>query len=177
MKYHWTYETPDGFDDIVMVGDDEALTGLSFKGSRGECRRGVVGERRLTAAFREMCRWLDEYFAGQEPDLVPPFRIEGATPFRRDVIGALMKIPFGATVSYGDIARRVSRRCGGAKVSARAVGGAVGWNPICIVVPCHRVVGAGGGLVGYGGGLPNKAALLAHERARRSGRILVSAKT
>ena len=165
MRCHWTYKTPEGFDDLVMVGDDEALTGLAFKGSRGDWWRGEAGERRETPAFRETRRWLDAYFAGRDPGFTPPFRIEGATQFRRDVLDELMKIPFGATTSYGDIAKAVARRRGGKKASARAVGGAVGWNPIGIIIPCHRVVGSDGGLTGYGGGLGNKVSLLAHEGA------------
>ena len=78
---------------------------------------------------------------------------------------ALLAIPFGATATYGDIAAAIAHRCGLAKMSAQAVGQAVGWNPICIVVPCHRVVGAAGALVGYGGGLRNKIALLRLEGA------------
>lgn len=165
MRCCWTYKTPEEFDDLVLTGDDEALTGLAFAGVRGNWRRGETGERRETAAFRETCRWLDMYFAGREPDFTPPIRIDGATPFRKAVLDEIRKIPFGATASYGEIARAVSKKCSGHKVSARAVGGAVGWNPICIVVPCHRVVGSDGGLTGYSGGLGNKVSLLAHEGA------------
>ena len=162
MKYR-KYRTPEGFDDLVMGGDDEALTGLWFAGSRG-----CVGEMRETPAFRETRRWLDEYFAGHGPAWTPNYRIEGASAFRREVIGELVKIPYGATVSYGEIARAIAkRRGGGSKVSAQAVGGAVGWNPICIIVPCHRVIGADGGMVGYGGGIGNKIALLAHECGKK----------
>ena len=76
----------------------------------------------------------------------------------------MLAIPFGATATYGEIATAIARRRGLARMSSQAVGQAVGWNPICIVVPCHRVVGAAGALVGYGGGLRNKIALLAHEK-------------
>ena len=72
-------------------------------------------------------------------------------------------IPFGQTVTYGDIAKRIATKLGKVRMSAQAVGGAVGWNPICIIIPCHRVIGAGGKLIGYGGGLKNKIALLKHE--------------
>lgn len=163
MEYIWKYKTPDGFDDLVMCGDDEALTGLWFDGSGGAARCGEDAESLETPVFKETCRWLDEYFAGREPDWKPAYRIEGLTEFRTDVIGELLKIPYGATVTYGDIAKAISKKNGGAKVSARAVGGAVGWNPICIIVPCHRVIGADNGLTGYGGGLSNKVSLLAHE--------------
>ena len=167
MKYIMEYKTPEGFDDLVMSGDGETLTGLWFAGSRDAMRRGESVELRETPVFRETCRWLDEYFAGREPDFTPPYRIDGLTPFRSDVIDAMLKIPFGKTVTYGEIAEGIARKRGLKRMSAQAVGGAVGWNPICIIIPCHRVVGANGALVGYGGGLSNKIALLAHEQRRR----------
>ena len=163
MEYIWKYKTPEGFDDLVMSGDGEALTGLWFAGSRGAVRRGEAVELRETPIFRETCRWLDEYFAGRDPGFTPNYRIEDLTEFRSAVIDELKRIPFGVTVSYGDIAKAISKKHGGAKVSARAVGGAVGWNPIGIIIPCHRVIGADNGLTGYGGGLGNKISLLAHE--------------
>ena len=163
MEYIWKYKTPEGFDDLVMSGDGEALTGLRFEGSRSAARRSEAAESRETPVFRETCRWLDEYFAGRDPGFTPNYRIENLTKFRSQVIDELKRIPFGATASYGDIAKAISKRHGGAKVSARAVGGAVGWNPICVIIPCHRVIGAGGELTGYGGGLGNKVSLLAHE--------------
>ena len=163
MEYIWKYKTPEGFDDLVMCGDGETLTGLWFTGSRDAARRGEAAESRETPVFRETCRWLDEYFAGRDPGFTPNYRIEDVTEFRKDVINELLRIPYGATVSYGDIAKAISKKHGGAKVSARAVGGAVGWNPIGIIIPCHRVIGADNGLTGYGGGLGNKISLLAHE--------------
>jgi methylated-DNA-[protein]-cysteine S-methyltransferase len=163
MKYIWKYKTPEGFDDLVMCSDGEALTGLWFDGSRDATRCGEASESRDTPVFRETCRWLDEYFAGRDPGFTPAYRIEDLTGFRSEVIDELLRIPFGATISYGDIAKAISKKHGGAKVSARAVGGAVGWNPICIIIPCHRVIGADNGLTGYGGGLSNKVSLLAHE--------------
>ena len=163
MKNIWRYKTPEGFDDLVMSGDGEALIGLWFAGKGDAARRGEAVESSETPVFRETCRWLDEYFEGRVPDFTPPCRIDGLTPFRKDVIEELLRIPYAMTVSYGDIAKRISKRHGGKKVSARAVGGAVGWNPIGIIIPCHRVIGANGSLVGYGGGIGNKISLLAHE--------------
>ena len=163
MEYIWKYKTPEGFDDLVMSGDGEALTGLWFAGSRDTARHSEAVELRETPVFRETCRWLDEYFAGRDPGFTPNYRIEDLTEFRSEVINELRRIPFGATVSYGTIAKAISKKHGGAKVSARAVGGAVGWNPIGIIIPCHRVIGADNGLTGYGGGLGNKLSLLAHE--------------
>ena len=164
MKYIWKYNPPEGIDDLAMNGDDEALTGLWFEGTRADARlRNGAVESRETPVFRETCRWLDEYFAGRNPGFTPNYRIEGLTAFRKEVLDELLRIPFGATVSYGGIAKAISKKHGGAKMSARAVGGAVGWNPVCIIIPCHRVVGADNSLTGYGGGLGNKISLLAHE--------------
>ena len=163
MKCICRYKTPEGFDDLVMCGDGEALTGLWFAGSRpGKQQEGTVESCEMPV-FRETRRWLDEYFAGRAPDFTPNYRIEGLTEFRKDVIDELLRIPYGATISYGDIAKAIAKKRGGKEASARAVGGAVGWNPICIIIPCHRVIGSDNGLTGYGGGLANKVSLLAHE--------------
>lgn len=127
VKCIWRYKTPAGFDDIVMCGDEEALTGLWFRGSRDGERSGGSLRTRDTPVFRKTCRWLDEYFAGREPDFTPNLRIEGATPFRQEVLDELRRIPFGARASYGDIAKAISKRHGGGlgnKVSLLALEGA-----------------------------------------------------
>ena len=161
-RFIWKYKTPEGFDDLVMCGDGEALTGLWFEGSRDDMRDARGSERREALEFRDTCRWLDEYFAGHDPGFMPRHRIEGLTPFRQAVLDEMLRIPYGATVLYGDIAKAIAKKRGG-RISAQAVGGAVGWNPICIIIPCHRVIGADGSITGYGGGLGNKVSLLAHE--------------
>ena len=158
------YRPPQGLDNLVMVSNGDALTGLWFEGSRNApAIRPHVGARE-PPVLRKTRRWLDIYFSGRQPDFMPPYRIDGLTPFRRDVVDAMLAIPFGATATYGEIAAAIARRRGLERMSAQAVGQAVGWNPICLVVPCHRVVGVAGALVGYGGGLRNKIALLAHEK-------------
>lgn len=162
MNYICKYKTPDGFGDLVMCGDGEALTGLWFEGSRDDCRDTRGYESRETPVLRDARRWLDEYFAGHDPGFTPNYRIEGLTTFRQAVIDEMLRIPYGTTVSYGDVAKAIEKKRGG-RVSAQAVGGAVGWNPICIIIPCHRVIGADGTLTGYGGGLGNKVSLLEHE--------------
>ncbi len=157
------YRTPEGFDDLVMVSDGDRLTGLWFEGSRNAPELRPDGGAREPPVLRETRRWLDAYFSGRQPDFTPPYRIDGLTPFRKDVIDVLLKIPFGQIKTYGDIAAAIAKKRGMKKMSAQAVGGAVGWNPICLVIPCHRVIGANGALVGYGGGITNKVALLAPE--------------
>ncbi len=164
MNHQHNYGTPKGFDDLVMSSDGEVLTGLWFKGTRdgGGETGGAASD---LPVFRETRRWLDIYFSGHQPDFMPPYRLVGATPFREAVSREMLKIPFGATATYGGIAAAIAKRCGMARMSAQAVGQAVGWNPICLVIPCHRVIGAGGALTGYGGGLHNKVALLELEKS------------
>ena len=149
------YSTPEGFDDLLIYTDGVVLTGLLFAGSRNESN--VVETRRATSLptiISDTCRWLDVYFSGRQPDFTPAYRMEGLTPFRKAVLDVVCEIPFGQTITYGEIAKQLKIN------SAQAVGGAVGWNPICLIVPCHRVMGANDKLTGYGGGLPNKIALL-----------------
>lgn len=145
---------------MTMAGDGERLTGLWFDGQKYFPRESVFGCKEVELPlFNRVREWLDSYFAGEEPDEVLPLRLEG-TPFRQTVWRLLQEIPRGQVVTYKEIARRLSARRGGASVSAQAVGGAVGHNPVSIVVPCHRVVGSDGSLTGYAGGLERKAALL-----------------
>ena len=157
------YPTPEGFDDLLMCSDGEALTGLWFEHLRNENQYAsdIVETFPETSqiptlfpVIRDTCRWLDVYFSGRQPDFTPAYRMEGLTPFRKTVLDKVCEIPFGQTMTYGEISNRLKVN------SAQAVGGAVGWNPICIIVPCHRVMGANGNLTGYGGGIRNKIALL-----------------
>lgn len=159
--------TSNGFSDILLQSDGEVLTGLSFLKSE----KGIKTSHRGTEAkdlpiFRETTRYLDLYFQGEVPDFLPRYRLDGATPFRLAIADLLSRIPYGETVTYGDLAKEVARLRGKEKMSAQAVGGAVGWNPVSILIPCHRVIGADGSLVGYGGGIENKRLLLALERRR-----------
>ena len=160
MVFKESYRTPRGFSDMMMMSDGAVLTGLHFVDSRKVARRCRERAARDVPVFRETRRWLDEYFGGHAPSFTPEFRIDGLTPFRKDVIDVLLKIPFGQTTTYGDIAAAIAKKRGMKKMSAQAVGDAVGHNPICIIVPCHRVVGSAGNLTGYRGGIMRKNALL-----------------
>ena len=126
--------------------------------------RGEAGEHPL---LEEASRWLDIYFSGQEPDFLPPLRY-GSTKFRKLVCDIMLTIPYGKTVTYGEIAAKIAGELGVRKMSAQAVGGAVGHNPISLMIPCHRVVGANGSLTGYGGGIARKGKLLEMEKADMS---------
>ena len=119
------------------------------------------------SVLEDALRWLDLYFSGQRPDFLPPLRY-GSTPFRKAVCDILLTIPYGETMTYGQIAAKVAEQQGIEKMSAQAVGGAVGRNPIALMIPCHRVVGAGGNLTGYAGGLDRKLKLLELEKADTS---------
>jgi methylated-DNA-[protein]-cysteine S-methyltransferase len=163
MKCNWRYRTPNGFDDLLVCEEDGVLTGLWFEGSRKEGDHFEMCGKKQSETCSLIRRWLDGYFAGVAPDWLPPMRLDGATPFRHLVSEEMQRLPFGTVATYGDIAKRIAAKLGKSRMSAQAVGGAVGWNPICILIPCHRVIGAGGKLTGYGGGLKNKIALLKHE--------------
>ena len=167
--YTFSYHTPDGFDDLTMSSDGTALTGLWFQNSSDQKKHNELHTEEYLPVFKETCRWLDIYFSGRQPDFTPIYWIYGLTPFRREVSEILCTIPFGKTRTYGDIADQIAQKHGIPRMSAQAVGGAVGWNPICIIIPCHRVIGAGGQLTGYGGGLHNKIELLKLEGNDMSG--------
>ena len=160
----WKYKTPDGFSDLLLNSDGEYLTGLWFEGSADGSKHTSFGEEKELPVVRETCQWLDLYFTGKNPEFTPRYKINGLTPFRQEVIEIMKTIPYGETITYGEIAAIIDKKRGLTRMSAQAVGGAVGWNPICIIIPCHRVMGANGSLTGYGGGIANKIALLAHER-------------
>ena len=151
--------------ELVLACDGAALTGLWFRGQKyfgSTISEPVIWQE--VPPFDEARRWLDEYFTGKEPHFTPALRCEG-TPFQMAVWAALRSIPYGSTVTYGQLAREVAERLGRAHMAAQAVGGAVGHNPISLMIPCHRVVGADGSLTGYAGGLERKRRLLLLEGA------------
>lgn len=162
MKYVSRYHSPLGM--LTMESDGEHLTGLWIEGQKyyaaalkGECKEKNI------AIFEQTKRWLDIYFHGDIPDFTPPLLLEGS-PFRQKVWEILREIPYGQVMTYGEIAGRIAAQMGVEKMSAQAVGGAVGHNPVSIIVPCHRVVGSGGSLTGYAGGIDKKVALLTIEK-------------
>ena len=159
MEYLHCYNSPLG--GITIASDGKTLTGLWFDGQKYFADTLEKDhEEKALPVFDQADRWLDIYFSGRQPGFTPIYQLYGLTQFRREVSEILCSIPFGKTRTYGDIADQIAQSRGIPKMSAQAVGGAVGWNPICIIIPCHRVLGAGGNLTGYGGGLENKKALL-----------------
>ncbi|MCI5676513.1 MAG: methylated-DNA--[protein]-cysteine S-methyltransferase [Clostridia bacterium] len=155
------YHSPIG--RLLLSADEIGLTGVWLEGEK-YFAHGLPADRReaCTPILADTKRWLDEYFSGKEPDFMPPLHPIGS-PFRQAVWQILRRIPYGKTVTYGEIAREMARQKGLPKMSAQAVGGAVGHNEISILIPCHRVVGAKGNLTGYAGGLSRKIQLLTLE--------------
>ncbi|HOC33304.1 MAG TPA: methylated-DNA--[protein]-cysteine S-methyltransferase [Ruminococcus flavefaciens] len=149
---------------ITLASDGEALTGLWFDGQKYFPHKLVEesSEAELPI-FAQTCKWLDIYFGGKEPDFTPPISLH-TTPFRKVVYDILLTIPYGQTMTYGEIASILAEQQGDERMSAQAVGSAVGHNPVSIIIPCHRVVGADGSLTGYAGGLDKKTALLKLEK-------------
>lgn len=164
MTYKCIYKTPEGFFNMMMNSDGEYLTGLWFEDSRDSSKHIRDCEGKDLEIFRETKKWLDLYFSGEIPSFIPQYKIENLTPFRQEVINIMNSIEYGKTLTYNDIAEIIAKKRGLKRMSAQAVGGAVGWNPICVIVPCHRVVGTNGSLTGYGGGIKNKVALLTLEK-------------
>lgn len=164
MEYIHHYDSPLG--GITLASDGEALTGLWFDGQKYfGSTLSVNHEPKNLPVFVQTKEWLDIYFSGKVPDFTPSLSIK-ATPFRKAVWDILLTIPFGRTMTYKEIADRIAAQKGLAHMSAQAVGGAVGHNPISLIIPCHRVVGSDGSLTGYAGGTDKKLWLLTMERSR-----------
>ena len=162
MDYISNYQSPAGA--ITIACDGTSITGLWFDGAKYFADTlAPEYEERETPVLREARAWLDCYFGGGIPDFTPPVQLNG-TPFRMAVWVVLKGIPYGGTMTYGEIARILAEQNGSGKMSARAVGGAVGRNPISIIVPCHRVIGSGGSLTGFAGGVDKKIKLLTIEK-------------
>ena len=156
MLYTDLFASPLG--EILLVSDGEALCGLYFEGQKYIPALPEAEKDPSLPVFKSARAWLERYFAGEKPKVDLPLCAAG-TAFQRAVWDLLKEIPYGATVTYGELAERLAARRG-RPCSARAVGAAVGRNPISLIVPCHRVLGADGSLTGYAGGLARKRALL-----------------
>ena len=165
MQYISHYHSPLG--DILLAADSAGLTGLWFEGQKYfALYLDKEHEEKELPVFEEAKRWLDIYFSGKNPDFQVPLHFTG-TDFQNEVWEILYAIPYGQTTTYGEIAAQLAKKRGLPRMSAQAVGGAVGHNEISIIVPCHRVVGASGRLKGYAGGIEKKIELLRLEGALR----------
>ena len=161
-NYIHHYNFPLGI--ITLASNGESLTGLWFEGQKYFPHK-LISEsiESELPIFKQTVKWLDIYFSGGVPDFTPPISLN-TTPFRKAVYDILLTIPYGQTMTYGEIANIIAEQNGVGRMSAQAVGGAVGHNPVSIIIPCHRVVGADGSLTGYAGGLDRKIELLKLEK-------------
>ena len=152
MNYKYTYESPLG--TMIMLG-----TLFFIDEAHAPSYDDAEYIEQLTGPFEVTIMWLNQYFNGKKPFITPPIQLEG-TEFRKSVWSILQTIPYGETTTYGDIGKQIAQEQGKEKFSAQAVGGAVGHNPISIIVPCHRVIGSNGQLTGYAGGIERKKYML-----------------
>ena len=163
MYYSATYDSPVG--KLYIVSDEASIVGLWLEGQKyffGNIK-GTPREEGELPVLKMAIQWLDDYFSGKQPEIsCLPLAPQGSE-FRKIVWDILCEIPYGEVRTYGAIAKEVARRMGRRSMSAQAVGGAVGHNPISIIIPCHRVLGSDGGLTGYAGGVDKKVKLLCHE--------------
>ena len=158
MIYTCIYKSKLG--NILLAADEIGLTGLWFEGQKYFAN--TLPEEHIsqeTPILTDAKKWLDVYFSGEEPKFTPALHPTGST-FRQAVWQILLQIPYGQTITYGEIARRIAVMKNTSHMSAQAVGGAVGHNEISIIIPCHRVVGTNGSLTGYAGGIDKKISLL-----------------
>lgn len=165
MLYKALYTSPIG--ELTLASDGENLVGLWFKGQK-YFAHGITEElieNSCLKIFAVTKNWLDRYFKGENPAISELKLAPRGNEFRQEVWRILCEIPYGKTTTYGDIAQKLAARRGLERMSAQAVGGAVGHNPISIIIPCHRVVGKNGSLTGYAGGIRNKIKLLELENA------------
>ena len=162
MNYIHHYASPLG--SITLASDGKALNGLWFDGQKHFPNNLTADSTEAELpVFTMTANWLDTYFSGKAPDFTPTLSLH-TTPFRRAVCEVLLTIPYGQTMTYGEIAGILAEQRDIPRMSAQAVGSAVGHNPIAIIIPCHRVIGADGSLTGYAGGLDRKTRLLRLER-------------
>jgi len=159
----WEYESPLG--RIFLAGEGDFLTGLWFDGQK--YFPDLPAERTETPILRQTENWLDRYFAGEQPEIDELPLAPKGSEFQQQVWALMRQIPYGQTTCYAELSRRVARLRGLEHMSAQAVGGAVGHNPISVIQPCHRVLGSDGSLTGYAGGLKRKAWLLELEQKGR----------
>ncbi|MFW3895627.1 methylated-DNA--[protein]-cysteine S-methyltransferase [Pseudomonas bharatica] len=168
MYYSTLYPSPVG--TLQLAASDSHLLGLWMVGQKyfGGSAPGTLEPNDNLPFFREVRDWLDQYFAGRQPAVADLPMAPIGSDFRKAVWALLCEIPYGGTTTYGEIAKAVALRSGLASMSSQAVGGAVGHNPISIIIPCHRVIGSDGSLTGYAGGIEKKIHLLEHEGALSS---------
>jgi methylated-DNA-[protein]-cysteine S-methyltransferase len=168
MFYSTSYASPLGA--ITLVSDGKNLVGLWIAGQKyfAATIQGVIEEKPELPIFAKTKEWLDAYFVGKNPAISELSLAPVGSEFRKAVWDILCEIPYGKCTTYGEIAKKMADQMGKKNMSSQAVGGAVGHNPVSIIIPCHRVVGSNGSLTGYAGGIDKKVKLLEHEGADMS---------
>lgn len=157
-KKEYFYEYKSAIGDITITSNETGITEVRFK-RQSENEEPHDKIYKETSTIKDAKKWLDIYFSGENPEFVPPLNAVG-TEFQKLVWKMLLEIPYGKTTTYGEIARKIAEIKNVSQMSAQAVGGAVGKNPIAIIIPCHRVVGKNGNMTGYAYGIGKKIALL-----------------
>lgn len=160
MIYKMSYDAPVG--KLLLAEKDGALVGLWMEGQKyflGSVKEDME-ENKESTVLKQTVAWLERYFRGEKPQIKELPLAPVGSAFRKEIWEMLCEIPYGETTTYGELAKKIAKKRGIEKMSAQAVGGAVGHNPISIVIPCHRVVGSDGGLTGYAGGIEKKRMLL-----------------
>jgi methylated-DNA-[protein]-cysteine S-methyltransferase len=157
--YKYYYKTPSELSNIILLSDGAYLTGLYFETLDNKDKFNNYEEKDLDI-FKETSKYLDIYFNRQIPSFIPKNKLDNISSFQKEVLDILLTIPYGEVITYGEIAHKISLKRNIKKMSSQAVGNAIGKNPLCIIIPCHRVIGINNNLVGYHGGLKNKIALL-----------------
>ena len=162
MYYSTTYSSPIGTIILACDSTGQSLVGLWMAGQKyfGDTLPEAMTDKGDLPLLNKATEWLDRYFAGEKPDISELPLAPIGSQFRQDVWSMLCEIPYGQVITYGDIARKMAAKLGKETMSSQAVGGAVGHNPISIIIPCHRVVGSNGSLTGYSGGISKKIKLL-----------------
>lgn len=156
MEYFYEYKSAVG--DITITSNETGITGVRFKKqSENEAQHDKIYKE--VSTIKDAKKWLDIFFSGKNPEFIPAINPAG-TEFQKLVWKMLLEIPYGKTTTYGEIARKIAEIKNVSRMSAQAIGGAVGKNPIAIIIPCHRVVGKNGKLMGYAYGIDKKIALL-----------------
>lgn len=158
MDYTYSYVSPLG--TLTVASDGTSVTGLWIRGQKYYASKlGLDAIEQDLPIFESVCKWLDCYFSGKKPEFILPLSPKGSQ-YQQSVWNILCEIPYGEVISYKDIANKIALQTGRKSMSAQAVGGAVGHNPISIIIPCHRVIGSDGSLTGYAGGIEAKKQLL-----------------